>query len=63
MNKTDFSKGLWVKIDDQIGVINFVSHSYVTICVNPESHKSRQVCILISQSEWNKIKLIKESEK
>jgi hypothetical protein len=63
MNNADFSKGLWVEFDDQIGRINFVSHRYITICLNPEVDKSRQVCILVSPSEWDKIKLLKESEK
>lgn len=59
-----FSEGLEVQYKDFIGTIRFVCNSYVTLCINqfPEE-KRRDVCILIYPSEFDKIKLLKESTK
>jgi hypothetical protein len=36
------------------GVIRFVSHSYVTLCVDP----NRSVCLLIYPDQWKDLHLI-----
>jgi hypothetical protein len=61
---TAFAKGLLVQYENYIGNIRFVSNSYVTLCVNsfPEE-KRRDVCMLIFREDFNKIKLLKESQK
>jgi hypothetical protein len=59
-----FSEGLEVQYKHFIGTIRFVCNSYVTLCISqfPED-KRRDVCILIYPSEFDKIKLLKESTK
>jgi predicted membrane channel-forming protein YqfA (hemolysin III family) len=63
MNYSSFSEGLSVRYKDHIGIIKFICNSYVTICINSGESKLRQVCILVYSSEWENIKLLKESEK
>jgi hypothetical protein len=59
-----FSEGLVVQYKDFIGTIRFVCNSYVTFCISqfPEEPR-RDVCLLIYPSEFDKIKLLKESTK
>lgn len=59
-----FSEGLQVQYKDFVGTIRFVCNSYVTLCIHhfPEE-KRRDVCLLIYPSEFDKIKLLKESSK
>jgi hypothetical protein len=59
-----FSEGLEVQYKDFIGTIRFVCNSYVTLCISQfPKQKRRDVCILIYPSEFDKIKLLKESTK
>lgn len=58
-----FCEGLSVKYNEFYGEIRFVSSSYVTICIRHGEHKVNDVCILVFRDEWQKIHLIKESEK
>lgn len=59
-----FSEGLVVQYKDYIGKIRFICSSYATLCISefPEE-RQRDVCILISREDFDKIKLPKESEK
>lgn len=58
-----FCEGLSVKYKDFYGKIGFVSDSYVTVCIHQGEHRVNDVCILVFRDEWEKIHLIKESEK
>jgi|LakMenE01Jun11ns_1017448.scaffolds.fasta_scaffold9945475_9 hypothetical protein len=59
-----FSEGLHAKYGPHEGIIKFVCDEYFTLCVNsfPEE-KNRDVCILIYRNNFNKVRLLKESEK
>lgn len=59
-----FYEGLIVEYEDYIGEIRFICNSYITLCVKSFSNeKRRDVCLLIYQDDFNKIKLLKESQK
>lgn len=59
-----FIEGLYVQYENYIGHIKFVGDSYVTLCINSfREEKQRDVCMLVYRNEFNKIKLLKESEK
>jgi hypothetical protein len=61
---TVFSNGVEATYNDHTGRIRFVCEQYVTLCISEfPNEKVRDVCILIYRHEFNKIKLIKESEK
>jgi hypothetical protein len=63
MNHNSLAKDLWVQYQEWIGQIKFVSHQYITFCINPDVYKSKHVDILIFPDDWNQILLLKESEK
>lgn len=63
MKQNAFAQNLWVCYQEWIGQIKYISHRYVTLCINPESHKSKQVHILIFPEDWKQVSLLKESEK
>ena len=58
------TEGIDVVYENYVGKIKFVCDSYATLCVNsfPEQPR-RDVCMLIYRKEFDKIKLLKESEK
>jgi hypothetical protein len=58
-----FYKGLNVKYRDHIGVVEFICEQYITICIQRLEHKSKDVCLLVYQSQWKEVQLLKESEK
>lgn len=61
---TVFSEGLQAKFGPHIGTIRFISENYITLCVRTfPQEKSRDVCILIYRDNYNKVQLLKESEK
>jgi len=57
------TEGLFVRYNDIFGVIEFVCHQYITICIARYEEKSRDVCILVYPYDWKNVHLIKESEK
>jgi hypothetical protein len=63
MNYSSFSEGLSVRYRDYVGTIKFICNSYITICINNNEIKLRQVCILVYSNQWEEIKLLKQSEK
>jgi hypothetical protein len=60
---TTFYQGLDVKYRDHVGVIEFMCDKYITICINRLGHRSKDVCLLVYQPQWNEVQLLKESEK
>jgi hypothetical protein len=60
---TTFYQGLDVKYRDHIGVVDFVSEKYITICINQSKNRLKEVCILVYPSQWKDVQLLKESEK
>lgn len=60
---TTFYKGLNVKYKDHIGVVEFISDQYITICIKRLEHKSKDVCLLVYPQQWKDVQLLKESEK
>jgi hypothetical protein len=60
---TTFYQGLPVRYKDHIGVVEFLCDQYITICVRRMNHKSKDVCLLVYQSQWKEVQLLKESEK
>jgi hypothetical protein len=59
-----FTEGLEVQYKDHIGKVRFICETYITICINsfPEERR-RDVCIVVYRSNFDKIKLLKESTK
>jgi hypothetical protein len=59
-----FAEGLEVQYKDHIGKVRFICETYITICINsfPEERR-RDVCIVVYRSNFDKIKLLKESQK
>lgn len=58
------TEGIEVFYENYVGKIKFVCDSYVTLCVNSfPNERRRDVCMLICRQDFNKIKLLKESEK
>lgn len=63
MISSSFAKGLNVEYKNRNGIIRFVSEFYLTICIQVNSSKSRDVCLVVPPYEWDNIKLNKESRK
>jgi hypothetical protein len=61
---TVFAEGTKASYKGHVGVIEFICDEYLTLCICTfPNEKSRNVCIIIYPSDFNKIKLTKESEK
>lgn len=63
MNRPSFAKGLYVEYKNCHGKIRFISEYYITICIQTNSDKSKDVCIVVPPYEWDNVKLSKESGK
>lgn len=63
MNHNSFSKDLWVRYESFVGKIRHVCNSYITICICPEKEKSKQTCLIVYPENWEKVSLLKESDK
>jgi hypothetical protein len=61
---TVFKEGIEATYNGYEGTIRFICDQYISFCIheNPKQ-KVKDVCILIYKENFNKIKLIKESEK
>jgi hypothetical protein len=55
--------GLIVKYQDHVGRINFISNTYLTLCIKEYEERRRDVCILIYRKDWNQILFLNEDEK
>lgn len=59
-----FSEGVKVIYREQLGYIKYIGDSYVLICVREFLNEpSRNVSLVVPRSQYNEIKLLKESEK
>ncbi len=59
-----FTEGLQVIYKGHIGFIQVVTPEYVTFCIREfPNEPSRDVCLLIYNYDFSKVKLIKESDK
>jgi hypothetical protein len=59
-----FAKGVVAEYKSHVGVIDFISDSYITLCIKTyPNERVRDVCILIYRNDYKNVKLIKESEK
>ena len=63
MISSSFAEGLSVEYKNCSGVIKFISEFYLTICIQDNPDKSRDVCLVVPPYEWDNIKLNKESTK
>jgi len=59
----ELAVGYEVRYKDFNGFVKFICDDYMSICVGNFDDKVRQVCIVVMKSEWQKIKLYKESDK
>lgn len=57
------AEGLSVRYKHFTGRIQFISEKYLTLCINQFEQRERDVCILIYRSDWEKIILLKQSDK
>jgi hypothetical protein len=58
-----FYQGLEVRYKDHVGVVDFICDQYITVCVRRLEHRSKDVCLLVYQSQWKDVKLAKQSDK
>ena len=59
-----FSQGVRVRYKHHIGIISFLCETSLSIKVHEfPGEPIRDVMIVVSRSDWENIKLIKESEK
>jgi hypothetical protein len=58
-----FYKGLEVRYNDYVGIVDFICEHYITICLSKMDHRSKDVCMLVYRPCWKNIKLGKESDK
>lgn len=63
MSEPAFAEGVYAIYKDHYGYIKFISHQYITLCINSNPDPLRDVCILIYKSDWKDVKLVKESTK
>lgn len=59
----ELTVGYEVRYKDFNGFVKFICEDYATICINNFEDKVRQVCLVVPKSEWDNLKLYKESEK
>lgn len=58
-----FKEGIDAQYKSYIGIIRFISDSYITLCINDfPNQRSNDVCILIYKDQYENVKLIKENE-
>ena len=59
-----FAEGMYVKYREYYGEIRCILPDYLTLCIAPRNAKMvSEVCILITEDNWDEIHLLKESEK
>ena len=58
-----FSLGLEVYYKQHYGIIKFISDDYITIYIEGDETKFHDVCLVVPQSEFHLVTLIKQSEK
>jgi hypothetical protein len=59
-----FTEGSLAQYKEHIGTIRFVCSSYLTLCISEFPQEPRRdVCILVYQYDFKKIKLLEEMQK
>ena len=61
--KPFFSEGIVVQYRDWIGEVRFICDEYISICVRVGNQRVNDTCVLVYKSQWNQVKLLKESGK
>ncbi len=61
--KPSFTKDIVVQYKNWAGKIKFVCDEYITVCVGVGNHPANDVCVLVHRSDWDQVKLLKESDK
>jgi len=61
--KPSFTEGIVVQHKNWIGKVQFVCDEYISVCVSVGNHPVNDVCVLVYKSDWNQVKLLKESDK
>jgi hypothetical protein len=61
--KPSFAEGIIVQYKDWVGEVRFVCDEYISVCVRVGNNRVNDVCVLVHRSDWNQIKLLKESDK
>ena len=63
MSKGTFYEGLGVEYNEFIGMIRFVGEDYITVCVQNGHAPMNDLCIVVYEENWKKVRLLKESHK
>jgi len=58
MKFDEIIEGAEVSYHHLTGTIRFVSHSYITLCVQTFPEKVRDTCLLIYPDQWKDLQLI-----
>jgi hypothetical protein len=58
-----FIEGTEVYYKNHYGIVDFVCEQSLSILVRRGKHRSQDVCIVVHRSQFNEIRLVKESEK
>jgi hypothetical protein len=58
MKFDEIIEGTEVSYHQYIGTIRFVSHSYITLCVQTFPEKVRDTCLLIYPDQWKDLHLL-----
>jgi len=61
--KEAFAEGIIVQYKDWVGEVRFVCDEYISVCVRVGNNRVNDVCVLVHRSDWNQVKLLKESGK
>jgi hypothetical protein len=61
--KPSFAEGIIVQYKDWVGEVRFVCDEYISVCVRVGNNRVNDVCVLVHRSDWNQVKLLKESDK
>jgi len=61
--KTLFAEGIIVQYKHWVGEVRFVCDEYISVCVSIGNNRANDVCVLVYRTDWNDVKLPKESEK
>lgn len=63
MPKGTFYEGLCVSYKDIEGLVHFVGDEYITVCLQNGHTAVNDLCIVVYEEDWKKIRLVKESNK
>ena len=61
--RDEYYEGLEINYQGQNGTVRFVCDSYITMCINVNKERHRDVCIVIHSERYSEITLLKQSTK